>query len=72
MTCDCAGNINCDGEKDKQDKGVEMIKDLNRTLKKYTDMQKMNFEHVNIAEVVNDLSRLIWEIRIKRLPKHLR
>ena len=49
-----------------------MIKDLNRTLKKYTDMQKMNFEHVNIAEVINDLSRLIGEIRIKRLPKHLR
>lgn len=45
-----------------------MIKEIKQKLKKYMDIAK-DFEYVSVHEVVNDLSYLLGEVRIKRLPK---
>ena len=45
-----------------------MIKELKEALKKYLEMSKKS-EYVSIVQVVNDLSQLVGEARIKRLPK---
>ena len=45
-----------------------MIKELKAALKKYEEMSR-NSEYVSIAQVKNDLFRLMMEARLKRIPK---
>lgn len=45
-----------------------MIKELKQVMRKYMDMQKTS-EYVSVGQVVNDLSQLIGDARVKRLPK---
>lgn len=47
------------------------MKEAKELMKKYLEMSK-NSEYVSIGQVVNDLQQLIGELRLKRVPKHLR
>lgn len=49
-----------------------MIKEIRAVQKKYEQLQKQNVEYANIAEVVNDLYRLVRDARLKRIPKNER
>ncbi len=45
-----------------------MIRELKKKIAKYMEIGKRS-EYVNVAEIINDLSYLLREARIKRLPK---
>jgi hypothetical protein len=44
------------------------MKEVKQLLKKYMEMARKS-EYVSIGQVTNDLSQLLGELRIKRLPK---
>lgn len=48
------------------------MKEAKELMLKYTEMLKANTEYVSVGQVVNDLYHLIQDLRIKRIPKHLR
>jgi len=41
----------------------------NRLLKKYQEIAKNNYDSVSVHQVINDISYLLSEARIQRLPK---
>lgn len=49
-----------------------MIKEIKQKIKKYQEISKQGSEYVSIPEILNDLSYLLTEARIKRLPKNQR
>ena len=48
-----------------------MILELQELLDNYPTLKKTS-EYISIHEVANDINSLIREVRIKRIPKHLR
>jgi len=48
-----------------------MVKEIRALFEKYRRIAK-NYEYVTVSQVTTDLSALLSDARIKRIPKHLR